>query len=152
MQSHDISTRFARAHLSTRAERAAYLALVGASTESRTPDELALGTGLEPAEFMGALDRFETAGIAEREEGPDGPRYRIRVEMVDPFQDPDASAAWIDPVCGMPVIVDTPYRATDDLGREQRFCSSVCLAGFLAFPARFTPGLSAAYRALRPTG
>ena len=139
MENYDIFTRFARAHLSTRAERAVYLALVSASHESRTAGELAAATGLDRAKVLRVLDRFETSGIAEREEGPDGPRFRWRADMEYLFEGPDASAGWVDPVCAMPVTLDTPYRATDNLGGELRFCSSVCLAEFRAFPARFTP-------------
>lgn len=139
MESFDIFTRFARAHLSTRAERAVYLALVGASHGSRTADELAAASVLDRDEVVRVLDRFEKSGIAERDAGPDGPRYLWRADMDYLFESRDASAGWIDPVCAMPVTLDTPHRATDNLGGEQRFCSSLCLAEFRAFPAHFTP-------------
>jgi YHS domain-containing protein len=45
---------------------------------------------------------------------------------------------WVDPVCGMPVWDGGPYLANDAFGRPQRFCSSLCLAAFLAFPSAFT--------------
>jgi YHS domain-containing protein len=139
MESYDIFTRFARAHLSTRAERAVYLALVGASPESRTADEVAAASVLDRKDVVRVLDRLETSGIVERDEGPDGPYYLWRADMDYLFESHDASAGWVDPVCAMPVTLDTPFRATNNLGGEQRFCSSVCLAEFRAFPARFPP-------------
>ena len=46
-------------------------------------------------------------------------------------------AEWLDPVCDMPVTANSPYQADDGAGRTWRFCSSVCLAVFIAFRDRF---------------
>lgn len=42
----------------------------------------------------------------------------------------------IDPVCGMQVAADTPYRMEHD-GRRYRFCTRSCLHKFQADPARW---------------
>ena len=48
----------------------------------------------------------------------------------------DAPAADTDPVCGMSVKPDSPYRAVHD-GCSFRFCSAKCLAKFQAEPQRY---------------
>jgi Cu+-exporting ATPase len=58
-----------------------------------------------------------------------------------PGQPEPEGALLIDPVCGMGVARDTPYRLTD-AGRELLFCSAHCLATFRENPAAFAGRLA----------
>lgn len=148
---YDVFTRFARAHLSTPVERAVYLTLVGAGTGSWSAAEIAERDHLARQEVAGVLERFEAAGIAELVGRKGGaPRYRWRSDMNYVLEASGESFERVDPVCGMPVSADTPYVARDAEGRVRRFCSSICLAAFRAFPAAFAPAPIAARAA--PTG
>lgn len=137
MERFDVFSRFARVHLSTRTDRAVYLALVVEPGEWRSAPKIARATSLGREEVERVLANFEAAGLAERQQGPVGPRYRWRSDMGYLFGD-GVDARWVDPVCGMLVTEDTPYRAVDDAGNEQRFCTSLCRTSFRAFPARST--------------
>ncbi len=60
-----------------------------------------------------------------------------------------------DPVCGMPVSADSPYRLRRD-GKDYRFCSAACLARFEAAPApdiaKPVPEADAAPASVAPAG
>lgn len=134
---YDVWTRFARVHLSTPAERAVYLTLVGGAQESWSAGEIARSRHLDEGEAQGVLIRFIQAGIAEPvAHGAGSPRYRWRADMDYLFGGPLEGIDSIDPVCGMPLVTDSPLAATWE-GRAFRFCSSLCRAAFLAFPSSF---------------
>lgn len=57
-----------------------------------------------------------------------------------------AATALRDPVCGMGVRGDTPYRVIRD-GIEHRFCSETCLAKFRAEPTRYSGDGAGAFHA-----
>lgn len=136
---YDVWNWFARRHLRTRAERGVYQSVVGALIEEPpTVAEIAWERNLDLEDVEDVLERFEAAGIVERLQSEREPRrYRWRRDMRYLQRGPDDPFAWIDPVCGMPVVGDTPYRATRPDGSERRFCSSLCLANFRASPDLF---------------
>lgn len=130
---YDVFGRFARTYLSTRVERQVYLAIVGApADEPRTAHEISRERNLQVHEVAQVLERFERAGIVETVEVAGFPtRYPWRSDLgylADGEGDP---LEWTDPVCGMPVRPESPYRARDADGREHRFCSALCLDAFL---------------------
>jgi len=138
MKRHDVYSRFARRHLGTRVERAVYLTLVDQEAESWSARELAERNHLDLDETEGVLEAFEAAGVVGAGDAPGGRRYRWRSDMNYLFGREDVSPGWIDPVCGMPVLADSPYAAEDADRIPRRFCSSLCLAAFLAAPSTFS--------------
>lgn len=91
------------------------------------------------------------AGIAERVERPAAPiRYRCR-QNVDYLDDTVDSDAFVDPICGMPVTADSPYRL-DRAGRQIRFCCADCQDAYRRTPWQATlagpdaPGRASARR------
>ena len=151
VEQYDIFTRFARVHLSTRVERAVYLALVGRHPQEMSAAEIASRGGLAARDVERVLEGFAAAGIVEEVDAPHPRRFRWRSDMDYLFGDSGEPSEWVDPVCGMPVWDGSPHLATDNFGRPQRFCSSLCLAAFLAFPNAFTwPSTDASGRAKEP--
>ncbi len=138
VEQYDIFTRFARVHLSSRVERAVYLAVVGDHPHVLSGAEISLRSGIPEREIEHVLERFETAGIVEEVGAPRSDRFRWRSDMDYLFGSLGEPSEWVDPVCGMPVWDGSPHLAEDVFGRPQRFCSSLCLAAFLAFPSAFT--------------
>lgn len=136
----DALDRFARVHVTTGAERAVYLSLVGGSPGAyRSADEIASEHGADPTEVEDALRRFEEAGIVESSEDRGRRRYRWCDDMRYLERGRRARSGFVDPVCGMPVKHGTPHRLKDAEGGELGFCSSLCLAAFRAFPGAFHP-------------
>lgn len=136
MKVYDVGSRFARVHLSTLAERAVYLVLVGDQASAWSAEEIARLKNVEEAAIDRALAGFASAGIVEVEEDKPA-RYRWSADMDDLFDQGDGGAERIDPVCGMRVAADSPYSARDHVGANVWFCSSLCRAAFVAFPNSF---------------
>ena len=134
MRRYDIYARFADRHLRTRAERAVYLTLVSQEAQSWSPVEMARAQRLDERETERILEAYEASGIVERLEVPGGHRYRWRSDMNYLFGDVNDSPEWVDPVCGMLVTSESPYRVRDSFGRPRRFCSPLCLVIFSAMP------------------
>ena len=135
---YDVYSRFARRHLDTREERAVYLTLVGQEAESWSAGELADRNHLDADETGRVLEAFEAAGVVDAIDAPEGRRYRWRSDMDYLFGKEGDPPEWVDPVCGMPVLANSPYVADDAYGRPRRFCSSLCLAALLASPSTFS--------------
>ena len=138
MRRYDVYSRFSRRHLDTREERAVYLTLVGQEAESWSAGELSERNHLDPDDTELVLEGFEAAGVVEAIEAPEGRRYRWRSDMNYLFGEGGGSPEWVDPVCGMPVLADSPYVAEDPYRRPRRFCSSLCRGAFLASPSSFS--------------
>ncbi len=138
MKRYDVYTRFARRHLATGVERAVYLTLVSQLAESWSAAEIAEREGLDPAKAARVLEEFRSAGIVDALDGPRGRRYRWCSDMDYLFRGSADALGGVDPVCGMPVAEESPYVAHDAYRRLRRFCSSLCLAVFRAFPSRFS--------------
>lgn len=135
---YDVYSRFARRHLDTREERAVYLTLVGQEADSWSARELAERNHLDLDETERVLEAFRAAGVVDAIDAPKGRRYRWRSDMNYLFGEQGDSPGWVDPVCGMPVLANSPYAADDTYGRPRRFCSALCLAAFLASPSTFS--------------
>ena len=133
----DLRARFARRHLATREERAAYLALSWERSKCWSVPQIAEREHADTDEIQRALAAFEEAGIVESTASPQGRRYRLRSEMNYLFGEIGYSPPW-DPVCGMPVSATSPYVGEDVHGRTRQFCSSLCRAAFLAFRGTFS--------------
>ena len=147
MRRYDIYARFADKHLRTPAERAVYLTLVSQEAPSWSAAEMAQLNGLDPREAERILQDYKSSGVVEGTGIPGGRRYRWRSDMNYLFDGVSDSPEWVDPVCGMFVTAESPYRATDRHRRPRRFCSSMCLAAFRAWPSTLTvPPLSAGER------
>lgn len=138
MKRYDVFSRFAGKHLDTREERAVYLTLVGQEAESWSARELAERNHLDPDETKRVLESFEAASVVDTIDAPEDRRYRWRADMDYLFGEEGDSPEWVDPVCGMPVLANSPYVADDAYRRPRRFCSSLCLAAFRASPGRFS--------------
>lgn len=138
MKRHDVYSRFARRHLGTREEQAVYLTLVAQEAESWSARELAERNHLDRDLIGHVLEGFEAAGVVDGIDAPYGRRYRWRSDMNYLFGERDGSPEWVDPVCGMPVLADSPYVADDPYRRPRRFCSSLCRGAFLASPSTFS--------------
>ena len=136
---YDVWTRFARVHLSTPSERAVYQDLVGASPDWWSAEEIARTGHLDVQDAEHVLAGFVRASIAEAARDDAGPnRYRWRADMDYLFGGFVEQDAPVDPVCGMLVFADgAPTSAWE--GRTFTFCSSLCRAAFVAFPASFAP-------------
>lgn len=137
MEHDDVLARFARRHLATREERAVSLTLSGERTELWSAPVIAERRHIDADEIELVLAAFAEAGIAESADTPQGRRYRWRSEMDYLFGEIGSTREW-DPVCGMPVPGNSRYVAEDVHRRTRRFCSSLCLAGFLAFRGTFS--------------
>lgn len=135
---YDIFARFARRHLSTREQRAVYLTLVSQEAESWSAAEIAGLKRLDECDIERIFEAYEASGIVEAIDTTGGRRYRWRSDMNYLFGDVSDSPDWVDPVCGMPVTEESPYRAIDPFGRPRRFCASLCLAAFRASPGTFS--------------
>ena len=133
---YDVGSGFARVHLSTRAERAAYLVLVCDRTRAWSAQEIARLKGVEEAPVERALAGFASAGIIEVEEGQPT-SYRWSADMEYLFGTSENGAERIDPVCGMRVAADSPYFVKEADGASVWFCSPLCRAAFVAFPNSF---------------
>jgi YHS domain-containing protein len=132
MKSHGVNEMFARRHLSTLVARATYRSLT-AHAHPLSVQEIADANGIDEDDVERVLDGFAAAGIVET----DGVTYQWSEGMNYLFGAPAAVGA-VDPVCGMPVHEDSPHEAIDLYGRQERFCSSLCRAGFLAFRVYFS--------------
>ena len=135
---YDVYSWFARRHLDTRKERAVYLTLVGQEAESWSACELGNRNHLDADETERILEAFEAAGVVDAIDAPEGRRYRWRSDMSYLFGERGDSRDRVDPVCGMPVLANSPFAADDTYGRSRRFCSSLCLAAFLGSPITFS--------------
>lgn len=138
---YDVFGRFARSHLSTRAERLVYLALVAAPPgEPPTAQEISWERNVLLDDVVDVLGRFERAGIVGAVQVAGSPtRYRWRSDLDYLAEDGDDPFEWTDPVCGMPVRPESPYRVRGPDGQEHRFCSSLCLAAFAEGHPVWTP-------------
>lgn len=112
------------AHLRTGVERAVFAVVAGGAGHWWTA-AAARAAGVGELDADHNLRRFEAAGIVEQQAGRSGRRYRYSNEM-DLQADSDVDQELRDPICGMPVAVDTPHVA-EDRGRVVRFCSIPCL-------------------------
>lgn len=137
MKRFDVYSRFARRHLVTPEQRAVYLALVGQEAGCWSAGELAERTRLDPDETERVLEAFEAAGVVQTISAPDGHRFRWRSDLGYLFGDEGEDPDLIDPVCGMPVLAESPFLADDPQHGRRRFCSAPCLEEFLASPTRF---------------
>lgn len=136
---HDgVQARFARRHLVTLEERAVYLTLVTERADPWSALEIAERYHLDPDEIERVLETFDAAGITETVDIPEARRHRWRLDMNYLFGEVGDTQGQIDPVCGMPVPGNGPYVAEDVHHRTRRFCSSLCLAAFLAFRVTFS--------------
>lgn len=140
---YDLRSRFARVHLSTRAERAVYLVLVCDRTRAWSAEEIARLKDVEQAAVERALAGFASAGIVEIADGTPA-RHRWRAEMDYLFGEREGEAERVDPVCSMRVAADSAYFVKDYEGANVWFCSSLCRAAFVAFPSVFASRLRAA--------
>lgn len=138
MKRYDVFSRFARRHLGTQEERAVYLTLVGQEAESWSARELAERNHLGLDAIARVLEAFEAAGVVDAFDARGAHRYRWRSDMNYLIGEEGHSPGWVDPVCGMPVLPNSPYVADDAYRRPRRFCSSLCLAAFLASPSTFS--------------
>jgi hypothetical protein len=96
MDRYDVNERFARRHLSTPGERAAWLALSGQDS-SLSAAQIAETTGLDEAEVQPVLDGFEAAGIVDTSWSTHHITYRWSMNMNYLFGGL-APSGWIDPV------------------------------------------------------
>jgi YHS domain-containing protein len=136
MNRYDVGSRFARVHLSTRAERAAYLLLRADRNRSWTAEEIARLKHIELADIERALVGFSSAGLVDvHDEEP--VRYRWSADIDSLLGGIGGGAEYIDPVCGMGVSADTSYVTADAEGNNVWFCSSLCRAAFIGFPSSF---------------
>lgn len=134
-QWHDVHSRFARAHLRTREERGVYFTLVAQLAPSWSATEIARLKHLDTDAVAAILAGYERAGIVEVLDAPTGRRYRWRSDMsylygADPNTMNRVCPDRVDPVCGMRVDEQTPYRTRDTSGRMRLFCSATCASIF----------------------
>lgn len=128
MGRYDIYTRFARRHLRTRTEQAVYLTLVSQEAETWSAAQIGARVRRPTRAVAQVLCAFEADRIVEAIETDHGRRYRWRSDMNYLF---DQTTHATDPICGMHVAVESPYRTTDTNGQTWSFCSPVCLETFL---------------------
>ncbi len=145
--------RLARFPVRTDAECAAYLSMVGGSPGAyRSADEIASEHGVDPEEVEGALRRFVSAGIVEASESGSRDGYRWRDDMGYLEHGRREESGFVDPVCGMPVMSDTPHRLIAPEGGDLGFCCALCLAVFRGFPGAFQkPVSSRPHRCFTPS-
>lgn len=134
MKCYDVHARFARAHLQTRVERAVYFTLVAQLAPSWSAPEIARLKDLDPCCVEAVLDRYAAGGIVEVTDAPAGRRYQWRSDMSYLFGAGPSAPELLDPVCGMTVDKQTPFRIDDPLGRLWVFCSAICLSTFQNAP------------------
>lgn len=127
---HDVHSRFARAHLRTREERAVYFTLVAQLATSWSAAELAQLKHLDPDAVVTVLNRYTVAGIVEAIDAPTGRRFRWRSDMAYLYGAEPGATSTVDPVCGMTVDEATPHRVRDVHGRTRLFCSAGCASMF----------------------
>ena len=119
-------SRFSAAHLASDIERAVFSVFAGSQSRTWTVADVAREAQVSDHQADHALRRFSAAGVLERADEPGHPRrYRWRPEMAY-LRDGTEPPGRQDPVCGMPVPVDSPHIAVDD-GRTLAFCSLQCL-------------------------
>lgn len=118
--------RFARAHLISRAHRAVYSVLAGASDAWWSPDEVAGATREDRYEIDIALRQLGAAGIVEAKAVGDAPRYRWRLDIRSLGEPMADAGSDVDPVCGMPVPSSSPFLFEHASGVD-RFCSVRCM-------------------------
>lgn len=129
---------FAAVHLRSDAERAVYSVVAGGLERVWSSAEVARHAALELHEADQVLRRFAAAGILESSEDGRIRRFRWAPAMAYLFDaapmvtDPDVA---LDPVCGMPVPVDSPHRRERPDGFVL-FCSPVCVARYDAAQRR----------------
>jgi len=136
MNRYDVGSRFARVHLSTRAERAAYLLLMSDRNRSWTAEEIARLKHVQQRDVERALVGFSSAGLVEVYDG-EPVRYRWSADIDSLLGCGEGGAGHIDPVCGMRVSADSPYVTADAEGNNVWFCSGLCRAAFVGFPSSF---------------
>lgn len=137
MQRYAVHSRFARAHLRTREERAVYFTLVAQLAPSWSAPEIARRKDLDVRRVAAVLDRYADVGIVEVAETPTGRRYQWRSDMSYVFGSGAGATKLIDPICGMTVDDWTPYRFEDASHRLWVFCSRICMTAFEAAPTAF---------------
>lgn len=118
--------RFARAHLTSPAHRAVYAVLSGAADDWWRPADVAAASRLGVHEIDVALRQLAAAGVVEARTPGDDPRYRWCLDLrslAGPLRDDEID---IDPICGMPVPVTSPF-VTEDASGVHRFCSLRCM-------------------------
>ena len=123
---------FAGVHLRSSAERAVYAVVAGGPERAWSSAEVARHAALELHEVDQVLRRFAGAGIVECSDDGRVRRYRWAAAMAYLFDDVQMVAGpgtSLDPVCGMPVPVGSPYRR-DGAGGLVLFCSAVCVARY----------------------
>lgn len=139
MRLYDVHSRFAQAHLRTRAERAVYFTLVAQLAESWSAAEIADLKDVDVWRVAVVLDGYADAGVVDVVESAIGLRFRWRSDMSYLFSAGSSGITMIDPVCGMTTHGATPHRVDDGVGTLRLFCSSLCLAAFRADPPRYGP-------------
>lgn len=131
--------RFAATHLRSRPARAVYAIVAGGPDRPWSAAEVARHSALDVHEVDRVLRRFAAAGIVEAAAGGRGWRYRWAPGMAYLFDDSSPGVgpdAVVDPVCGMPVPVDSPHRRDGTDGVPVLFCSLVCLVRYDATTGR----------------
>lgn len=133
---YDVHSRFAQAHLRTRAERAVYFTLVAQLADSWSAVEIASLKELDVGTVEAVLDRYADAGVVGVVDTTTGLRYRWRSDMSYLFG-ASSAVTMIDPVCGMTIPDGTPHWLQDGWGTLWFFCCSTCLATFRAKSSSF---------------
>lgn len=141
MDNRDVLDRFARTHLSTKAELGVYLTLDHHRPGFLSAKEIATVTAIPQDEIEPVLRSFAAAGILHEVWLYDSPVYRRRAEIDYLAEDPDVLSSEVDPVCGMLPAADASYIERGADGSERRFCSARCRAAFIAFPGLFGPAV-----------
>lgn len=137
MDKRDVLDRFARTHLSTKAELGVYLTLDHHRPGFLSADEITAITAIPRDEIEPVLRSFTAAGILHEVWLDDSPVYRRLAEIDYLAEDPDVPPSEVDPVCGMLPPADAPHVERNADGIERRFCSARCRAAFIAFPGLF---------------
>jgi hypothetical protein len=136
----DVLQRFARTHLSSAAELAVYVTLDHRRPRFLSADAVAALTAMPRDDIEPVLRSFASAGILREARLGATAMYRRRAETDYLAEDPDVSAADVDPVCGMLAPSGALYLERDADGAQRRFCSALCRAAFVAFPCLFGRG------------